>query len=214
MPGRPNPSRAAVLLVAAIALLLSSCGALKRCAYEGFLRDRWQQPERVVADLALAPGARVADLGAGGGYFTFRLAQAVGPAGLVYAVDIDPDMVDFLAEQAAEQELANVRPVLAAVDDARLPERVDLVFTSNTYHHLENRTAYFGALRDRALASGGRVAIVEYRPEVTSHATARETIEQEMTAAGFRLVKSFDYLERQHFLVFESASSNPEEPPR
>jgi predicted methyltransferase len=195
-------------------MLVSGCGALKRCAYEGYRRDAWQQPERVVADLALAPGARVADLGAGGGYFTFRLAHAVGPTGLVYAVDVDPDMVSFLAEQAAEQELANVRPVLAAGDDPRLPERVDLVFTSNTYHHLENRPAYFGALRERALAAGGRVAIVEYRPEVTSHATAREMIEQEMTAAGFRLDKSFDYLERQHFLVFESASSNPEEPAR
>jgi len=160
------------------------------------------------------PGARVADLGAGGGYFTFRLAHAVGPTGLVFAVDIDPDMVDFLAKQAAEQGLANVRPVLAAGDDPRLPEHVDLVFTSNTYHHLENRVAYFSALRERALAPGGRVAIVEYRPEATSHATARATIEQEMTAAGFRLEKSFDYLERQHFLVFEVTSGDPGEPPR
>jgi predicted methyltransferase len=198
----------------AVALLMSGCGALKRCAYEGFARDAWQQPERVVADLALVPGARVADLGAGGGYFTFRLAHAVGPTGLVFAVDVDPDMVDFLAQQAAEQGFTNVRPVLAAGDDPRLPERVDLVFTSNTYHHLENRAAYFSALRERALAPGGRVAIVEYRPEATSHATARETIEREMTAAGFRLEKSFDYLERQHFLVFASETANPEEPAR
>jgi predicted methyltransferase len=198
-----------------VALLASGCGALKRCAYEGFGgRDAWQQPERVVADLALVPGARVADLGAGGGYFTFHLARAVGPTGLVYAVDVDPEMVDFLVEQAAEQAQGNVRPVLAASDDPRLSEPVELVFTSNTYHHLENRVAYFSALRERALAPGGRVAIVEYRPEETSHATARETIEQEMTAAGFRLEKSFDYLERQHFLVFERADANPEEPAR
>lgn len=214
MPRRPNPSRAAALLVVAVALLVSGCGALKRCAYEGFARDAWQQPERVVADLALAPGARVADLGAGGGYFTFRLAHVVGREGLVFAVDVDPDMVDFLAEQAAEQGLANVRPVLAAADDPRLPERVDLVFTGNTYHHLENRVAYFSALRERALAPGGRVAIVEYRPDVTSHATARETIEGEMASAGFRLEKSFDYLERQHFLVFAPETANPEEPAR
>lgn len=214
MPRRPNPSRAAALLVVAVALLVSGCGALKRCAYEGFARDAWQQPERVVADLALAPGARVADLGAGGGYFTFRLAHAVGREGLVFAVDVDPDMVDFLGKQAAEQGLANVRPVLAAADDPRLPERVDLVFTSNTYHHLENRVAYFSALRERALAPGGRVAIVEYRPEITSHATTRETIEREMVSAGFRLEKSFDYLERQHFLVFAPETANPEEPAR
>jgi len=214
MPRRPDPSRAAALLLAAVALLLPACGALKRCAYEGVFRDRWQQPERVVADLALAPGARVADLGAGGGYFTFRLARAVGPSGLVYAVDVDPSMVGFLTDEAAEEGLANVRPVLAADDDARLPERVDLVFTSNTYHHLENRVAYFSALRERSLAPGGRIAIIEYRPEVTSHATARKTIEQELTAAGFRLQKSFDYLERQHFLVFTEGVANPEEPAR
>ena len=214
MPRRPNPSRAAALLVVAIALLASGCGALKRCAYEGIGRDRWQQPERVVADLALAPGARVADLGAGGGYFTFRLARAVGTSGLVYAADVAPEMVEFLAEQAVEEGQANVHPVLAAADDPRLPERVDLVFTSNTYHHLENRAAYFTALREGALRPGGRVAIVEYRPEATSHATARETIEQEMSAAGFRLEKSFDYLERQHFLVFSPAAAYPEEPAR
>jgi ubiquinone/menaquinone biosynthesis C-methylase UbiE len=184
MPRKPNPSRAAAILVAAIALLLSGCGALKRCAYEGFDRDAGQQPERVVTDLALAPGARVADLGAGGGYFAFRLARAVGPGGLVYAVDVDPEMVDFLAEQAVEQGLTQLRPVLASADDPHLPERVDLLFTSNTYHHLENRVAYFRALRERGLAAGGRIAIVEYRPEVTSHATARETIEQELKSAG------------------------------
>jgi predicted methyltransferase len=202
------------LLVVAVALLASGCGALKRCAYEGFGRDRWQQPDRVVADLALAPGARVADLGAGGGYFTFRLARAVGPSGVVYAADVDPDMVEYLAEQAAKQGQGNIHPVLAATADPRLPERVNLVFTSNTYHHLERRVVYFGALRERALAPGGRVAIVEFRPEVTSHATARETIEQEMTAAGFRLEKSFDYLERQHFLVFVSEGASPEDPAR
>ena len=203
-----------MLLVAGLVLLGAGCGALKRCAYEGFGRDRWQQPERVVADLTLAPGTRVADLGAGGGYFTFRLARAVGPTGLVYAVDVDPDMVAFLGEQAETQKLDNVRAVLASADDPRLPERVDLVFTSNTYHHLEHRAAYFAALRERGLAAEGRVAIVEYRPEASSHATARDTIEQEMTAAGFRLAKSFDYLERQHFLVFEVAGGNPEEPAR
>ena len=109
---------------------------------------------------------------------------------------------------------SDVRTVLAATDDARLPEPVDLFFTSNTYHHLEGRTVYFRGVRERHLTPGGRVAIVEFRPGGTSHATARKTIEEEMTAAGFRLVKAFDYLERQHFLVFAAGGADPEEPPR
>jgi predicted methyltransferase len=214
MARRRNPSRVAWLLGIALALASAGCGAIKRCAYEGFARDRWQQPDRVVADLGLAPGARVADLGAGGGYFTFRLAEAVGPAGIVYAVDLDPGMVDYLAREARQRGLANIQAVQAAADDPRLPERVDLVFTSNTYHHLENRAAYFAAVRERDLRPGGRVVIVEYRPSATSHSTARETIEQEMATAGFRLAKDFDYLERQYLLVFEPAHPDLEEPPR
>jgi predicted methyltransferase len=202
-----------VCTVVAAALWLG-CGTVKRYAYEGFDRDEWQQPERVVADLALVPGAKVADLGAGGGYFTFRLARAVGPEGRVYAADIDEGMNAHVAREAHKQGLANVRTVLAAPHDAKLPEPVDLFFSSNTYHHLTERTAYFRGVRERQLAPGGRVAIVEFRPGAGSHSTPRKTIEQEMGAAGFRLLKSFDYLERQNFLVFVPESADPEEPPR
>jgi len=215
-PRRPTPHPHIAIWPALVGLLLLGvgCTMAKRCMYEGFGRDAWQQPERVVADLALAPGAKVADLGSGGGYFTFRLARAVGPSGRVYALDVDEGMNEHVADEAAEQDLANVATVLAAADDPRLPEPVDLLFTSNTYHHLENRAAYFRAVRERYLAPSGRIAIVEFRPEKFSHSTARETIEQEMTAAGFRLVKAFDYLERQHFLVFAAETLDPEEAAR
>jgi arsenite methyltransferase len=214
MSRRSYGSRAVGVAVAAGLALLTGCGPLKRCAYEGIDRDEWQQPARVIADLALAPGTKVADLGAGGGYFTFPLAAAVGPTGVVYAVDIDEGMNAFVLREARERGLANVRTVLAAEADPRLPERVSLFFTSNTYHHLEDRTAYFRSVRERHLAPDGRVAIIEFRPNVTSHATERETIEAEMAAAGFRLAKSFEYLERQYFLLFTADGANPEEPPR
>ena len=70
-------------------MITTGCAGLKRCAYEGFDRDDWQAPERVVEVLGIEPGDRIADVGAGGGYFTFRLADAVGAQGLVYAVDVD-----------------------------------------------------------------------------------------------------------------------------
>ncbi len=211
---RPHLGRALGALLCSSVLLASGCTFVKRMAYEGFGRDEWQQPDRVVADLGLAPGARVADLGSGGGYFTFRLARSVGPTGHVYAVDVDEGMNEHVTDAAADGGFENVTAVLAASDDTRLPEPVDLVFTSNTYHHLTDRVVYFRRLREAHLNVGARVAIVEFRPEVTSHATARETIEEEMTAAGYRLVKAHDYLERQHFLIFAAEAVDPEQPVR
>lgn len=209
--GRRGRARALAAAFAAMALALlvagPACTALKRRAYAPADRDAWQQPARVVEALALAPGDRVADLGAGGGYFTFRLADAVGPGGRVLAVDVDDGMLSALARDAGERGVAQVEVVHAAPDDARLaPASVDLVFTSNTYHHLQDRVAYFERLA-AALAPGGRVAIVEFRESPSwvggHHATSEEEIEREMTAAGYRRVARHDFLERQSFLVFE-----------
>jgi predicted methyltransferase len=188
-------------------LFCSSCTWFKRCAYEGFGRDRWQQPDRVITTLAIRPGDQVADLGSGGGYFTFRLAQAVGPSGRVYAVDVDEGLNAYVAERARDLALGNVAVILAKYDDPLLPEAsIDLLFTSNTYHHLENRTAYFRNVR-RYLRPGGRVAIIEHAGKGWfdswfGHYTASETIRDEMQAAGYQLQQQPDFLPRQHFLVF------------
>jgi ubiquinone/menaquinone biosynthesis C-methylase UbiE len=200
-----------VAVLAAFVLTFSTgCTRLKRWAYEGFGRDGWQQPERVVETLGLEPGDRVADLGAGGGYFTFRLAEAVGAEGRVYAIDVDKGMIDHLREQADSEGRGNVTVVLAEYDDPLLPEGgVDLIFTSNTYHHIQERTTYFARAR-RSLDAEGRVAIVEYKPsgwfqKIFPHATSAEEIRTEMEAAGYRLEGEYDFLERQHFMVFISA---------
>jgi len=195
---------AAVALLS-LASLAVACTQLKRCAYEGWGRDEWQQPERVVGALGLEPGARVADLGSGGGYFTFRLARAVGPTGRVYAADVDEDLNAYVRERAEEEGLTNVETVLAEYADPKLPEAVDLVFTCDTYHHLEDRTPYFAGLK-RYLRPKGRVAIIEFAEApswyLPDHATSGETIRSEMEAAGYRLVQAHDFLARQHFLVF------------
>lgn len=197
--------------ILAVGLVLATgCGAIKRCAYSGPGRDEWQQPERVVAALELRGGERVADLGAGGGYFTFRLADAVGPEGIVYAVDVDPDMVDYLRERAREEDRANVVPVLADFDDPKLPEAVDLIFSTNTYHHLEDRSAYFAGVAGD-LRPGGRIAIVElsgvgwFHRLMSGHSTPASVIRSEMEAAGYREVERHDFLSRQSFLIFERA---------
>jgi ubiquinone/menaquinone biosynthesis C-methylase UbiE len=178
--------------------------------YEGFGRDGWQDPERVVTSLEIESGDRVADLGAGGGYFTYRLADAVGETGHVYAVDVDPGMTEYLEERTREEGRTNVGVVLGRYEDPLLAERsVDLLFTCNTYHHIQDRVAYFDNVR-RYLRPGGRVAIVEYEDKgwlqkIFSHNTPKETIREEMKAAGYRLDQEHDFLPRQSFLVFEIA---------
>ncbi len=193
--------------VAGVATLVSlGCVGLKRCAYEGVGRDGWQQPEQVVESLGIRSGDRIADLGSGTGYFTFRLADAAGPDGRVYAVDIDEQLVEHLAERARDDGYANVETVLAKPDDPGLSEgSVDLIFNCNTYHHLPDRVAYFERLRP-LLRPGGRIAIVEHRPGfwhwLFPHATEPEQIRSELEKAGFELAQEHDYLSEQSFLIF------------
>lgn len=209
-----RPLALALLSALGLALAFSGCGGLKRAAYSGPGRDDWQQPARVVEALELEPGEHVADLGAGGGYFTFRLAEAVGPDGRVYAVDVDAGMLEHIDEEARERGLENVVPLLAAPDDPRLPDGgIDLVFSANTYHHLDERAAYFRRVRESDLRPRGRVAIVELKEApwlLGGHVTQAEVIREEMEAAGYALERTPAFLERQHFLIFRPAASATE----
>ncbi len=173
-------------------------------------RDAWQKPREVVAALGLRPGMAVADLGAGTGYFSRHLAQAVGDAGVVYAVETEPRLVAHLRARAERERTANVVAHQAASDDPRLPRAVDLVLVVDTYHHLDDRPAYFARLRER-LAPGGRVAIVDWHkrplPEgpPPDHKLAREQVVDEMAKAGYRLVEEPAFLPYQYFLIFAPA---------
>jgi predicted methyltransferase len=100
-----------------ILFLLAGCTRLKQCAYEGFSRDQWQQRDRVVESLQIHAGDRVADIGSGGGYFVFAFAKAVGPDGKVFAVDVDEEMNDLVAQRARKEGIGNVEVILAKPDD-------------------------------------------------------------------------------------------------
>jgi SAM-dependent methyltransferase len=172
-------------------------------------RDAWQKPHEVIQALALAGDARVADLGAGTGYFSARLANMV-PQGRIYAVDIEADMVRYLQERARREGLRNLIAVAGAADDPRLPEKVDLVLLVDVYHHIEDRASYFDRLR-ASLRPGGRVAIVDFRldaPEGPPRASRvpPETVKAEMKSAGYSLSGEHGFLPRQYFLVFRPAS--------
>jgi arsenite methyltransferase len=188
-------------------LFLAGCAFLKQCAYEGLNRDQWQQPQRVVETLALRAGDHVADLGSGSGYFTFRLATAVGPRGKVYAVDVDREMNDLIAQAVKAKQFGNIEVILARHDDPLLPTTgVDLVLTVNTYHHFENRIAYFAGLR-KYLRPGGRIAVIDFDRRawfegMWKHYTPAEFIKREMEQAGYGLQRELTFLDRQSFLIF------------
>ena len=168
-------------------------------------RDQWQMPARVIDALGLSPTSTVADIGAGTGYFTIRLAKAV-PKGTVYSVDIESAMLDHIRKRADGEGLRNVVTVQASAETPQLPKPVDVVLIVDTYHHLPSRPTYFRELK-KSLASGGRVAIIDFRkdspdgppPEFRFEAAQ---IINEMTEAGYRLDRQHDFLPRQHFLVF------------
>ncbi|MFQ5443449.1 MAG: class I SAM-dependent methyltransferase [Nitrospinales bacterium] len=204
---RSNAIHPLVFLLLLILLLLNGCNTIKRSAYEGFERDSWQYPDRVIQTLGIQSGDVIADLGAGSGYFTFRLAEAVGPQGKVYAVDVDQAMNEYLKEKILEKGVKNIEVILAEYQDPLLPDSgVDLIFTSNTYHHLEERSKYFSNAR-KYLRPKGRMAIIEFKKygwfqKIFGHFTPGEVIRNEMKAAGFHVEKEYDFLPMQHFMVF------------
>ena len=191
----------------ALLVLGSGCARLKSFGYSGFGRDGWQQPDQVVDSLGVRAGDRIADLGAGGGYFTFRLAEATGLDGKVYAVDVDQEMTEYLEKRVETEQTRNVEVILAEYHDPLLPpDGVDLLFTCNTYHHIQNRAEYFANVR-KYLSKEGRVAIIDLVPEgwlqrIFPHSTSAEEIRSEMSEAGYELEREYDFLSRQSFLVF------------
>ena len=171
-------------------------------------RDAWQKPHEVIQALALEPGAAVADIGAGTGYFSARLANML-KTGRVYAVDIEPGMVKYLAERAKREGLANLVPVSGASGSPNLPAKVDLALFVDVYHHVDARERYFRDLR-KALNPGGRVAVIDFRldsPEGPPKAAriAPERVKAEMKKAGYVLEAEHSFLPRQYFLVFRGA---------
>lgn len=172
-------------------------------------RDAWQKPADIIRALAITPGAKIADIGAGTGYFAARIAQQY-PNARVFAADVEPAMVRYLAERAARENLPNLVPVQAQYDAPGLPSRVDVVLVVDTYHHIEDRARYFASLK-QLLEPGARVAIVDFRPDSPfgppKHMRmSAEAVVGEMVNAGFALAIRHEFLPRQYLLVFEPKS--------
>jgi len=170
-------------------------------------RDQEERPDLVMTALGLKGGETVADLGCGTGYFSWRLAKMVGRQGVVYGVEIQPEMLDHLAVKMKERGLTNVIGVLGTTTDPKLPKPVDLVLMVDVYHEFDHPWEMMDAIC-RQLKPGGRVAFVEYRGEDPAvpikplHKMTEAQVKKEMTAQPLEHVETIRTLPRQHLIIF------------
>lgn len=184
--------------------------------FESDDRDVYKNREAIMKALAVKPGARVADVGAGTGLFTRMLAREVGDAGWVFAVDISPGFLEHISTSLKEKGIGNVTPILSRPDSVCLPpDSVDIAFVCDTYHHVEAPGAFLSSIHS-ALAGNGELAVVEFSHHAMAdnkwlkghlHKTKKQVIE-EIEAAGYLLKeeKRIEALKDNYFLVFKAVS--------
>lgn len=174
---------------------------------EGPDRDDWQQPNRVMDALAIADGSRVADLGAGSGWFTMRLARRVGPNGVVYAEDIQPEMIAYINRRIRREGMTNIRTILGTADDPHLPSGLTAVLIVDTYPQFRNPVAilkHVGA----ALAPNGRLGIVDFKTDGAGgpgppldQRLDPSVVERDAARAGLTVRSHETFLRYQYMLV-------------
>jgi ubiquinone/menaquinone biosynthesis C-methylase UbiE len=173
-------------------------------------RDAYQKPHEVITALRLKKGEVIADIGAGSGYFTFRLSNHVGGAGRIYAVDISPDMIVHLNRRIRDLRAKNVVTILAAPDDPLLADAsIDRFFICDTWHHIADHPRYLALLR-KMLKPGGEVVMIDFKKAQTPVGPPlemridRDDLLREMEGNGFRLAAEHTFLPHQYFFVFKS----------
>jgi ubiquinone/menaquinone biosynthesis C-methylase UbiE len=171
-------------------------------------RDRWQRPDQIMDALGIADASVVADVGAGSGWFTIRLARRVGPNGLVYAQDVQQEMVAAISRRVQRESLTNVRPVRGHETDPRLPSgALDAVLIVGAYYEIENRVIWLSRLA-RALKPQGRIGIVDFKLEgggpgpPMDERVSPEVILRDAERAGLHLIREETFLPYQYLLVF------------
>lgn len=171
-------------------------------------RQREEDCRMLLKALQLEPGQTVCDLGCGNGFYTLELARRVGPEGIVYAVDIQPQMLQLLVARARQARLFNIRPVLGTSIDPRLPAgEVDLVFCVDVYHEFSHPELMLARIRE-SLSPTGQIVLAEFRGEDPAvpikplHKMTKAQVKQELEPNGFTLVREFDRLPWQHLMFF------------
>lgn len=171
-------------------------------------REDEERPEIVLATMKLRNGDVVADVGAGSGFYSRRLARAVAPQGVVYANDIQPEMLEALSANAAKEKITNIVPILGTETDPKLPKaKFDWVLLVDVYHEFQQPKPMLAAIR-ASLKPGGRVALVEYRETTTqispAHRMSKKQVLAEWAPAGFRLEKIVETMPMQRLYIFSA----------
>lgn len=172
-------------------------------------RETEESPTKAIEALGLTPGMVVADIGAGSGYYASRMAKKVGPAGKVYATDIQPGMIELLNRRIASERITNITPVLGGMDDPKLPPAsIDLAIMVDVYHELQQPQVFLQRLKE-TFKPGGRLVLVEFRKEdpkvpiLEVHKMSVAEVKQELEAEGYVLDKVIDVLPWQHIIVLK-----------
>jgi predicted methyltransferase len=170
-------------------------------------RDKKLQINRVMDLLGITTGKNVADIGAGSGWFTVRASRRVGPTGAVFAEDINPVAIEYIGKRIRKEDLANVRTVLGAPDDPRLPAgSVDAVLMLKVYHEIAHPAVFLKALKP-ALRAGAKVGIIDRNGNGANHGLDHNVVVKEMGEAGFKLVGTYDFTKadkEDYFLIFQT----------
>lgn len=181
-------------------------------------REREEDCTTMVKQLDLKPGMIACDMGCGNGFYTLKMAAAVGEEGKVLAVDIQPEMLRLLQARADEAEIKNIDRILGEVHDPKLPAgELDLILCIDVYHEFSHPVQMLAAMR-KSLKPTGRLVLVEFRAEDESvpikplHKMSKDQVNKELTANGFRLARQFDGLPWQHMMFF-ARDDAPEVPP-
>jgi SAM-dependent methyltransferase len=168
-------------------------------------RDEWLQINRVMDLLGIAAGKSVADIGAGSGWFTVRAAKRVGESGQVYAVDINPEAIQYISERVRKEQLPNVKTIVSKPDDPLLPAgSVDAVLMLKTYHEVAHPVVLLSNLR-AALRPGAKVGVIDRNGNGEDHGVGSDVVIREAKEAGYRLAERYDFVKgdkMDYFLVF------------
>jgi ubiquinone/menaquinone biosynthesis C-methylase UbiE len=176
-------------------------------------RESEEHPDEALDDLQIPKGAAVADIGAGVGYFTWRLAERVGPSGIVYGEDIQQAMLDLLRKNMEAKHIVNVRPVLGSVDNPKLPANsLDLILMVDVYHEFSEPEKMLDRMHE-ALRQNGRLVLLEYRAEDPNvpirpeHKMTVKDVRAEVEPEAYRFEQSLENLPEQHLIIFRKCGT-------
>ena len=205
-----NNNRLSFLIIPMVCLAagISGCSSStdRQNHFNGLAASPEWQPDKIIQTLNIRDGWYIGDLGAGGGYYTYRFANETGETGRVIAADINQEFLAGIIQTARAKGLNNVDTILAGPDDSNFANHsLDLIFIRNTFHHIENKNQYMKKLVSK-LKSGGRIALIDYKDSkvlgMFGHSVSQEEILSSITDTGLVIEQEFDFLEKQYFYIF------------